>query len=102
MELEPTGSPSRAVLLATKTLLFAGEGWQGEPFFRAYDKKTGVVLAELRIPAQATSLPMTYMHEGKQYIVFAAGDAATDHAVELIALTLAERVETKATATSRR
>jgi len=102
VELEPTGSPSRAVLLATKTLLFAGEGWQGEPFFRAYDKKTGVVLAELRIPAQATSLPMTYMHQGKQYIVFAAGDARTDHAAELIALTLAERVETNATATSRR
>ena len=91
--LEPTGSPSRAVLLATKTLLFAGEGWQGEPFFRAYDKTNGAVLSELRIPAQVTSLPMTYMHEGKQFIVFAAGDAATDHPAELIALTLAERVE---------
>ena len=90
VELEPTGSASRAVLLLTKTLLFAGEGWQGEPFFRAYDKKTGDVLAELRIPAQATSLPMTYMHQGKQYIVFAVGDAKTDHAAELIALTLAE------------
>jgi quinoprotein glucose dehydrogenase len=100
--LEPTGSPARAVLLATKTLLFAGEGWQGEPFFRAYDKKTGDVLAELRIPAQATSLPMTYMHQGKQYIVFAAGDARTDHAAELIALTLAERVEASGTATPRR
>ncbi|MGH9391546.1 MAG: hypothetical protein ACRD1Z_18235, partial [Vicinamibacteria bacterium] len=94
VEIEPTGSPARAVLLATKTLLFAGEGWQGEPFFRAYDKKTGDVLAELRIPAQATSLPMTYMHRGKQYIVFAAGDARTDHAAELIALALAEQVET--------
>jgi quinoprotein glucose dehydrogenase len=91
--LKADRQPRRAVLLATRTLLFAGEGWQGEPFFRAYDKKTGVVLAELRIPAQATSLPMTYMHQGKQYIVFAAGDARTDHAAELIALTLAERVE---------
>jgi len=88
--LEPTGSPSRAVLLVTKTLLFAGEGWRGEPFFRAYDKKSGEVLAELRIPAQATSLPMTYMHEGKQFIVFTAGDTGTEHPAELIALTLAK------------
>lgn len=88
VELEPTGSPARAVLLATKTLLFAGEGWRGEPYFRAYDKKTGEVVAELEIPAQATSLPMTYRHEGKQYIVFAAGDGETEHPAELIALTL--------------
>jgi hypothetical protein len=45
---------------------------------------------------------MTYMHQGKQYIVFAAGDARTDHAAELIALTLAERVEASGTATPRR
>jgi quinoprotein glucose dehydrogenase len=93
VELEPTGSPSRAVLLATRTLLFAGEGWQGEPYFRAYDKKTGDVLAEIPIPAQATSLPMTYMHQGRQYVVFAAGDAASEHAAELIALALPEHVE---------
>ncbi len=86
--LEPTGSLSRAVLLVTKTLLFAGEGWRGEPFFRAYDKASGEILAELRIPAPASSLPMTYMHEGKQFIVFAAGDTRTDHPAELIALTL--------------
>jgi quinoprotein glucose dehydrogenase len=91
VELPPTGSPSRAVLLVTKTLLFAGEGWTGEPFFRAYDKKTGAVLAEIPLPAQASSLPITYMHEGKQYIVFAAGDAETDHPAELMALSLAPK-----------
>jgi quinoprotein glucose dehydrogenase len=90
IDLEPTGSLSRAVLLVTRTLLFAGEGWTGEPFFRAYDKKTGEVLAEIEIPAQATGLPMTYMHRGKQYIVFAAGDGKTEHPAELIALALSE------------
>jgi len=45
---------------------------------------------------------MTYMHQGKQYIVLAAGDAKTDHAAELIALTLVERAETSATTTPRR
>ncbi len=83
-----TGSQSRAVLLVTRTLLFAGEGWRGQPFFRAYDKRTGDVVAELELPAEVTGLPMTYMHGGKQYIVFAAGDAATEHAAELVALAL--------------
>ncbi|HSF19531.1 MAG TPA: PQQ-binding-like beta-propeller repeat protein [Vicinamibacteria bacterium] len=88
IELEPTGSASRAVLLVTKTLLFAGEGWRGEPYFRAYDKRTGDVLAELRIPAQASSLPMTYMHQGRQFIVFAASDTESEHPAELVALAL--------------
>jgi quinoprotein glucose dehydrogenase len=88
--IETTGSPSRAVLLVTRTLLFAGEGWTGEPFFRAYDKRTGEVLAEIEIPAQATSVPMTYLHRGRQFIVFAAGDAETDHPAELVALALPE------------
>jgi quinoprotein glucose dehydrogenase len=91
VDLAPTGSLSRAVLLVTKTLLFAGEGWRGEPYFRAYDKKTGDVLAEIPIPAQASGLPITYMHEGRQYIVFAAGDPLTDHPAELIALSLPHR-----------
>jgi quinoprotein glucose dehydrogenase len=90
VELDPTGSPSRAVLLLTKTLLFAGEGWTGEPYFRAYDKRTGEVVAEIEIPAQATSVPMTYLHRGRQYIVFAAGDAESDHPAELVALALPE------------
>ncbi len=88
IELEPTGSPARALLLVTKTLLFAGEGWRGEPYFRAYDKLTGEIVAELEMPAQATGLPMTYMHEGKQHIVVAVGDGRSEHPAELIALTL--------------
>ncbi len=91
-EFPPTGSPTRAVLLVTKTLLFAGEGWRGEPYFRAYDKGSGEVVAELEMPAPVTSLPMTYMHEGKQFIVFAAGDGRSDHPAELIALTLPDDV----------
>ena len=62
-----------ATLLVTKTLLIAGEGWGGEPVVRAYDKKTGAVLGELRIPGQMGSMPMTYMVNGKQYIAFTVG-----------------------------
>ena len=87
-EFPPTGSPTRAVLLVTKTLLFAGEGWLGGPYFRAYDKRSGEIVAELEIPAPVTSLPMTYMHEGRQFIVFAAGDSRSNYPANLIALTL--------------
>jgi quinoprotein glucose dehydrogenase len=74
-----TGSGSHAGMLVTKTLLFSGEGLTGQPFFRAIDKKTGEILWETKIPTGGTQtgLPMTYMHSGRQFIVFtaAAGDA---------------------------
>src|SRR5262249_44779644 len=59
-----------ATLLVTKTLLIAGEGWGGEPMLRAYDKKTGAVLGEVRLPGMMGNMPMTYMVDGKQYIAF--------------------------------
>jgi quinoprotein glucose dehydrogenase len=83
-----TGSRSRAGILVTKTLLFAGEGWGGQPMFRAIDKKTGDIIWETSLPGTQTGLPMTYMMNGRQYIVFTVGDAATDHPAELIAFRL--------------
>ena len=75
--LPRTGSPSHAGILATKTLLFTGEGDGGLPMFRALDKKTGAIVWETEVPQGAqTGLPMTYMYRGKQYIVFAAGGGA--------------------------
>ena len=48
--------------------------------FRAYDKKTGATVWEADIPQSQTGLPMTYMHRGKQYIVFSVhGEQATQH-----------------------
>jgi quinoprotein glucose dehydrogenase len=72
-----TGSVSHAGMLVTKTLLFAGEGLTGLPFFRAHDKKTGEILWETRIPTGGpqSGLPMTYLLNGRQYIVFAASGA---------------------------
>lgn len=93
LHLPPLGNPGRAAPLLTKTLLFVGEGSSvmivrgriqegqpletapsyGEPYFRAYDKATGEVVAELELPAGTTGAPMTYMDEGKQYIVVPIG-----------------------------
>jgi quinoprotein glucose dehydrogenase len=87
--LPRTGSPSRAGILVTKTLLFAGEGYEGQPKFRAYDKKTGAIVWESDIPESQTGLPMTYMHRGKQYVVFAVhGEQATRTAARLVAFAL--------------
>ena len=62
--------------------------WQlsGEPILRAYDKRTGDVIAAVELPAIATGVPMTYGLNDKQYIVVAVG--AFNHPAELVALTL--------------
>jgi quinoprotein glucose dehydrogenase len=91
VDLGRTGSPSRAGILVTKTLLFAGEGWGGQPMFRALDKKTGAILWETKLPGMQTGLPMTYMAAGRQYIVFTVGDARAEYPAELLAFRLADK-----------
>jgi glucose dehydrogenase len=88
IDLPRTGSRSRAGLLATRTLLFAGEGWGGQPFFRALDKATGAVLWEMAIPAVQTGPPMTYLHQGRQYVTFTVGDQERGIPARLVALAL--------------
>ena len=89
------GAPGRAAPLLTKTLLFLGDGSPslvvipphgGGKMFRAYDKQTGRVLWQTELPAGTSGAPMTYLHEGKQYIVVAVSDH--DHEGELVALAL--------------
>jgi quinoprotein glucose dehydrogenase len=94
LNLPRLGYPGHAAALVTRTLLFAGEGSTAmlvaggrippqmpidtapnyaEPWFRAYDKASGEIVAELELPAGTTGAPMTYMHDGKQFIVVAVG-----------------------------
>ena len=54
--------------------------------FRAFDKTSGQVLWETEFAAGTTGAPMTYMFEGKQYILVAIG--AREHAPEFVALSL--------------
>ncbi|HET9219040.1 MAG TPA: pyrroloquinoline quinone-dependent dehydrogenase [Terriglobia bacterium] len=92
LNLPPLGQPGRASPLVTKTLLFIGEGdpinvrtppGGGGKKFRAYDKATGAVIWETELPAGTTGAPMTYMHNGRQYIVVAIGSA--EHGAEFVA-----------------
>ena len=90
--LPQTGSVGRApLLMVTKTLLFAGSGYNDGPAaFRAYDKKTGALVWEMpTAPGPPTGVPMTYMHRGKQYVVVAVqGDAATRTATQVVAFAI--------------
>ncbi len=95
VEVGRTGRQDRGGLLVTRTLLFAGEGGgmyaaqgSGGRMLRAHDKSTGAIVAEIELPANQTGLPMTYMHEGRQFVVVAVG--ARRHPGELVALALPE------------
>ena len=64
--------------LVTKTLVIAGEGQVTTTpdhargaMLRAYDKKTGREVGGVLLPAPQSGSPMTYMLNGKQYIVVA-------------------------------
>jgi quinoprotein glucose dehydrogenase len=97
LDFSSMGQNGRPGVLVTETLLFMGTGGgvrggvaslfgAGGPIFRAYEKRTGEVIAEITLPANPTGSPMSYMLDGKQYIVVAA--ATLDTPAELIALTL--------------
>jgi quinoprotein glucose dehydrogenase len=106
LNLGPLGSPGRPGPLLTKTLLFLGSGSTNRPGgarvpdgmppeivtnygskeFRAYDKATGDVVWEIELPAGGIAPPVTYMHDGKQYLLVSFGD--TDTPGEIRAFTL--------------
>jgi quinoprotein glucose dehydrogenase len=86
VKLPVTGKPTQANLLVTKTLLFYGEGRGGSPLFHAVDKKTGKEIAAVEIPAATNTAPMTFLHDGRQYILAAV--ASPDVSAELVALAL--------------
>ena len=85
VDIPQTGKISRAVLLVTKSLLIAGEGWGGDPILRAYDKRTGSVVGEIELPGAVAGKPMTFAMDGRQFLVMAIGRPGP---AELIALAL--------------
>jgi quinoprotein glucose dehydrogenase len=78
LNIPRTGRPGIIGVLTTKSLVIAGEagyatnenGIRGAKF-RAYDKLSGKDAGEIYIPAPQTGSPMSYMLNGKQYIVVA-------------------------------
>jgi quinoprotein glucose dehydrogenase len=76
--LPPASPGGQAQIMTTKTLLIYGTGRSGgvpdaTPMLYAVDKATGKQVGAVTIPSRTTAVPMTYLHQGKQYIVFATG-----------------------------
>jgi quinoprotein glucose dehydrogenase len=60
----------------------------GLPLLHARDKRTGEILASVELPIPGQYGMMTYLHEGKPYIVVQAGSAKGKQPGSLVALTL--------------
>ena len=89
-KLPPVPSGGQPQVITTKTIVVYGTGRSGgpradAPQIYAVDKATGKQVGAVKIPSKTTAVPMTFMHQGKQYIVFATG---SDVNTSLIALAL--------------
>jgi quinoprotein glucose dehydrogenase len=80
LNLPRLGQPGRTFIgtLTTKTLLVAGEGGvhtneagRRVALLRAYDKLTGEDVGAVEMPDKQTGSPMTYVIDGRQFIVLA-------------------------------
>ncbi len=78
LNIPRTGRAGLVGTLTTKTLIIAGEaGFFTTPsgargaMLRAYDKATGDEVGAVFMPAPQSGSPMTYMLDGRQYIVVA-------------------------------
>jgi glucose dehydrogenase len=103
----PPAPPSRgqAQVITTKSLVIYGTGRGGgppnaPPRLFAVDKATGKQLGAVGIPTRTSAVPMTFMHKGRQYIVFATGVPTkradgTGFDTSLVALALPKAPETR-------
>jgi quinoprotein glucose dehydrogenase len=96
MTIPRTGQPGIIGTLVTKTLVIAGEsrvtttanGVRGA-MLRAYDKATGAEAGAVYMPAPQSGSPMTYMLNGRQYLVVAISGG--NYSGELLAFRLPVR-----------
>jgi quinoprotein glucose dehydrogenase len=104
LNLPQLGWSSRGFLLVTKTLLFAVQepahstrfstttntfeftATTREPYLRIFNKRTGDLVQEVALPANAGGAPITYNLGSQQYVVVPVGGGGV--ASELVALAL--------------
>ncbi|MGA2213093.1 MAG: pyrroloquinoline quinone-dependent dehydrogenase, partial [Bryobacteraceae bacterium] len=83
MNIPNTGQPGSVGLVVTKTLVVLGDSQNtttpSHPrgaMLRGYDKATGKEVGAVYMPAPQSGSPMTYLLDGKQYIVVAVSGGA--------------------------
>ena len=96
-----TGQNGSQGLVVTKTLVVMGDRTVTAPpgrprgaMLRAYDKQTGAQVGEVLMPAGQTGSPMTYMLDGRQYIVVASGGPGSQSEYLAFALPEAQKPTT--------
>jgi quinoprotein glucose dehydrogenase len=107
MNVPKTGQGGMAGLVVTKTLVVLGDPQLTAPpgrmrgaMLRAYDKKTGEQTGAVWMPAPQSGSPMTYMVQGRQYIVVAVGGG--NYSAEYIAFALPDGELRRSTETAQR
>ncbi len=93
MNIPKTGQGGSVGIMVTKTMAVAGDPQITAPpgrgrgaMLRAYDKRNGTQLGEVLMPAAITGSPMTYMVDGRQYII--VGVSGGNYTGEYIAFAL--------------
>ncbi len=83
MDIPNTGNGTRvAPMTVTSTLLiYAGHGSDNTPYLYAIDKASGEQLGKIEAPASSSYGMMTYVHEGKQYVMLLTGSKLTTMAL---------------------
>ena len=78
MDIPKTGQQGSVGIMVTKTVAVSGDPQITTPpgrgrgaMLRAYDKKTGAQVGAVLMPAAISGSPMTYMIDGRQYIIVA-------------------------------
>lgn len=66
-----SGLEAGGPIVTASGLVFIGATSDG--YFRAYDIDDGAELWKAKLPATGNAIPMTYVHDDKQYVVIAAG-----------------------------
>ena len=97
VETPQTGGTGNSIQMVVGDLLLqttedlrgdAERNENGMPVLHARNKRTGEILASVELPIPGQYGMMSYMHEGKQYIVVQSGSVKERHPGSLVALTL--------------
>lgn len=82
MDIPNTGTGRAAPMVVTKSLLmYASEASDGTPHLYAIDKATGRQLGKVEVPDRSSYGMMTYVHDGKQYVVLQTDSKLTTMAL---------------------
>jgi glucose dehydrogenase len=102
-DLGKTGQGGSVGVLITKTLVIVGDPQFSSTatrprsaLLRAYDKMTGAQVGEVVMPAPISGSPMTYLHNGRQYVVVAVSGG--NYTGEYISFALPQSMTTNTTA----